>query len=369
MSGRSVTQSIVLCVPIILMGLGIIMIYSSSSIVAAQRFHDGSYFIKKQFLFGTCGIISMLTVMNIPYTLFKKIAYPLWLLCVALLILVILPGIGTQVGGAVRWIRLGPVSFQPAELAKLSVIIVMAYSLAKKEPEQLFSFSIGVLPHLVFVVPLTVLILLEPDFGTAMMLIAFLFSMLFVAGVAKRYLGLLVSGGMAAAAVLVFEKAYRMERLLAFLDPWKHSDDSGFQIVQSFLAFGAGGILGTGLGRGTQKLFYLPEPHTDFILSVIGEELGFIGVVAVIALFVLFVVCGIRIALHADDLFGTYMSLGIVIMLGLQAVMNMGVVMGLLPTKGMPLPFVSYGGTALLINLVSVGMLLSVSAHSQGVSR
>ena len=195
--------------------------------------------------------------------------------------------------------------------------------------------------------------MMQPDFGTAMMLIAILFIILFAAGIPMTYLSLMGMAAGMGAVLLVYTKGYRMERFLAFLDPWKNSMDTGFQIVQSFLAFGAGGLYGTGLGKGTQKLFYLPEPHTDFILSVIGEELGFLGVVLVISLFVVMIICGIQIAIHASDLFGTYMALGIVILIGLQAATNMGVVMGLLPTKGTPLPFISYGGTSLVINLVA----------------
>ncbi len=361
MRNKSLTQSCLIFIPIFLMGLGIIMIYSSSSIAAAQKFNDGAYFMKKQVLFGLCGIISMFLMMRMPYSNLKKFAYPLWGASIVLLVLVLIPGIGAKVGGAVRWLRFGALSFQPAELTKLAVITLLAYSLSKKEPGQVKQFSIGVLPHLILIVPLCTLIVLQPDFGNSMMLVAVLFTMLFVAGVRLRYLGSLGAVAGALAAVLIVCKGYRYDRLLAFLDPWENATGSGFQIVQSFIAFGSGGLLGTGLGRGTQKLFYLPEPHTDFILSVIGEELGFVGVILVIFLFAVIVLCGIRIALSAGDLFGTYLSIGIITLIGLQTIINMGVVMGLLPTKGIPLPFVSYGGTSLLINLICIGILLSIS--------
>jgi cell division protein FtsW len=239
----------------------------------------------------------------------------------------------------------------------------MAHSLSKKESTKIKDFSIGVLPHLIFILPMCLLIILQPDFGTAMMLVSLLIVMLFVAGVPARFMLAMGSVSSVAAALLISCKGYRLARLMTFVDPWKNASDSGFQIVQSFLAFGAGGICGTGLGKGTQKLFYLPEPHTDFILSVIGEELGFIGVIFVILLFLTFIICGIKIAIHASDLFGTYLAVGIIFLTGLQTVTNMGVVMGLLPTKGIPLPFVSYGGTSLLINLTGVGILLSISAQ------
>lgn len=369
MYNKSLTQTCLIFIPILLVGLGIMMIYSSSSIFAAQKYHDSAYFLKKQALFGVCGIVCMLVIMRIPYVYFRRWAYPLWLTSIGLLILVLIPGIGTKAGGAVRWLRLGPLSFQPAELAKLSVILMLAYSLAKKEHERIKDFSIGVLPQLILILPVCFLIVVQPDFGTAVMLIGLLVVMLFVAGIRRRYLVGLGALALAGGGFLIALKGYRTERLLTFLDPWKNATGSGFQIVQSFLAFGSGGVMGTGLGRGTQKLFYLPEPHTDFILSVIGEELGFIGVMAVILLFVMLIICGIKIAMNSYDLFGSYMALGIIILIALQTIINMGVVMGLLPTKGMPLPFVSYGGTSLLTNMIFIGMLLSISGQCSFTAR
>jgi cell division protein FtsW len=307
--------------------------------------------------------------MRMPYGSLKRLAYPLWLLSIGLLILVLIPGVGTKVGGAVRWLRFGSLSFQPAEFAKLAVIILLAYSFAKKGTHRLNNFSIGILPHLILVIPVCFLIVLQPDFGTAMMMIALLFIMFFAVGVPVRYLALIGSTASTAAALLIICDGYRRERFMAFIDPWANSTGAGYHIIQSFLAFGSGGLLGTGLGRGTQKLFYLPEPHTDFILSVIGEELGFIGVLILMGLFLTIIFCGIKISIHAYDLFGTYMALGIITLIGLQAVINMGVVMGLLPIKGMPLPFVSYGGTSLVINLISVGILLSISAQCNFTTR
>ncbi len=369
MYNKSLTQSIILFVPVILVGLGMLMIYSASSIAAADRFHDSMYFLKKQSLFGLFGIGCMLFMMRVPYSALKRFAYPLWLLTLGLLILVLIPGVGARVGGAVRWLHLGPVSFQPAELAKLSVVILLAYSLSKKEHDRIKEFSIGVLPHLLLVMPLCLLIIVQPDFGTCMMIVALLFIMLFAAGIRKRFVIGLGALGAAAAGLLIATKGYRMGRLVTFLDPWKDSTGAGFQIVQSFLAFGSGGLFGTGIGRGTQKLLYLPEPHTDFILSVIGEELGFIGVLFVIALFVTIIACGIKIAMNSYDLFGTYLALGIILLIGLQSIINMGVVMGLLPTKGMPLPFLSYGGTALVIDMSCMGILLSISGQCHFVGK
>ncbi len=363
MNSKRVIHGSVIFIPLFLIGLGTIMIYSSSSIFAAQKFHDSAYFLKKQILWSVLGMGAMFIMMKIPYGFLKKLAYPLWVTSLILLAAVLVPGIGTKVGGAVRWLRFGPLSFQPGEFAKLAVIILMAYSLSKKDNSKIKEFSIGVLPHLIFVLPVCLLIILQPDFGTSMMLVSLLFVMLFVAGVPAKFMMAIGSISSVGAALLISCKGYRLERLMTFVDPWKNASDSGFQIVQSFLAFGAGGVFGTGLGKGTQKLFYLPEPHTDFILSVIGEELGFFGVMCVIILFLMFIICGIKIAIHASDLFGTYLAVGIIFLMGLQTVTNMGVVMGLLPTKGIPLPFVSYGGTSLLINLAGAGILLSISAQ------
>lgn len=369
LSSKSLTQTILICTPLVLMGLGIMMIYSSSSIFAAQRFGDSTYFLKKQLLFGVCGVVCMLLMMRVPYIYFRRLAYPLWVASLILLAVVLVPGVGTRVGGAMRWLRFGPLSFQPAELAKLAIIILLSYSLAKKEHETVKRFAIGVIPHLVFVVPLCCLIVLQPDFGTAMMLAALLCVMLFAAGVPVRYLAILGGLTSIAGSALVLFKGYRLERVLAFIDPWKNPAGSGYHIIQSLLAFGSGGLLGTGLGRGTQKLFYLPEPHTDFILSVIGEELGFMGVMLVIGLFAAVIICGIRIAIQANDLFATYLSLGITALIGLQTIINMSVVMGLLPTKGMPLPFVSYGGSSLVMNLSAVGILLGIATQCTVTTR
>ncbi len=364
MHSKSLTKTILLFGPLVLTGLGIIMIYSASSIFASCKFHDAGYFMKKQFLFAIAGTLGMLLLMRVPYERLRRLAYPLWALCLGLLVCVLVPGIGTEIGGAVRWLRIGPLSFQPSEFAKLAVILLLAYSLSKKGRDKIKSFSIGVLPHLLMVLPLCVLIIVQPDFGTTLMIVVLLVCMMFIGGVRLRYLCGLGLLGACAAVPLIAMKGYRMERMLTFLNPWEKSSGSGFQIIQSFLAFGAGGLKGTGLGAGTQKLFYLPEPHTDFILAVIGEELGFVGVMLVVAVFAMIVLCGLRVAAHAQDLFGAYMALGIVMMIGIQTCINMGVVLGLLPTKGMPLPFVSYGGTSLVMNLMAVGVLLSISAHA-----
>ncbi len=366
MNNNRVIHNVLIFVPIVLVGIGMIMIWSASCICAAQKFGDSAYFLKKQALFAVFGIVSMFFVMNKSYRYLgnKKIAYLLWLISLVLLAAVLIPGIGTRVGGASRWLRLGPVSFQPSEFAKLAVIILLSYSLAKKE-QKIKAFSIGLLPHLVLVLPIVGLVFLQPDFGMATIFIILLFALLFVAGVPKLYLASMVIIAAAGAVPLILYKgAYRVQRLLAFLDPWGNYQGTGYHIVQSFLAFGSGGLWGKGLVQGTQKLFYLPEPHTDFILAVIGEEFGFVGVMVIIILFAAILYCGLQVALNASDLFGTYLALGIIFLIGVQAIINMGVVMGLMPTKGTTLPFISYGGTSLVINLVCVGILVGISDQS-----
>jgi cell division protein FtsW len=349
---------------LILMGIGIVMVFSSSSLIAVKRYDDGYYFLKKQAFFAFAGIILLLRFMRLDYHLLRDKVYPILGVSLVFLILVLIPGIGVKVGHARRWFRIYGFSFQPAELAKLAIIIFLAYSLEKKE-KHIKSFSIGFLPHIVLAGLLFCLILLQPDFGTAVMIALIVFVLLFAAGVRTSYL--VGTGAVAALGflMLILCAGYRLKRLSTFLDPWSNPRGAGYQITQSLLAFGSGGFWGMGLGNGRQKLFYLPEPHTDFILSVIGEELGLIGIFAILVLFFLLLNSGIMISLKARDLFGTYLGLGITSLIGIEAVINMGVVMGLLPTKGSTLPFVSYGGTSLVIKLMCVGIMLNIASHER----
>lgn len=342
--------------------MGIVMVYSSSSISASNRFGDSTYFLKRQLCFSAIGFLFMLTAMKIRYQILARLVYPILITSLFLLILVLIPGMGTTIGGSMRWFRLGPLSFQPSEFAKLALVIFLAYSLSNKE-HKIQSFSIGFLPHLIITLFMFSLVLMQPDFGTAMMLLLLFFVLVFVAGCRIRYLAGFAGITSVGCYFLISSVGYRLDRITAFLNPWDDPTSTGFQIIQSFLAFGSGGLWGTGLGNGKQKLFYLPEPHTDFIFSIIGEELGFIGVILLIILFLFLAYCGIRICLRAPDLFGTYLALGITSLVILHAVINLGVVMGLLPTKGSTLPFISYGGTSLLVNFIGVGILLNISSQ------
>ncbi len=353
-----------LLITVVLTCFGVVMVYSASSIMSAQRFGDGFYFLKRQGLFAAVGFLLMTGAIYFDYRWLRKLAFPGLILCGILLVVVLLPGLGAKVGGAARWIRFPGFNLQPAELAKLGMILYLAHSLAKKQ-DKVKSFTLGFLPYMLVLGTLLMLLLMQPDLGSAMIIAACTMGMLLMAGTRWYYLG---SIGLMAVPVLylaVMTVDYRRRRIMAFLNPWADPYDSGFQIIQSLLAFGSGGLAGVGLGASKQKLFYLPEAHTDFIFSVVGEELGFIGVVVVAALFLLLVERGLSIAMHAKDEFGRYLAFGITLLLGLEAFINICVVMGLLPTKGLALPFISYGGTSLVTSLVAIGVLLNISANSR----
>ena len=296
----------------------------------------------------------------IPSALYRRFAYPLLALSFIILVLVLVPGVGVNRGGARRWIMFPGFAFQPSELAKLALVFYLAHSMAKKE-QMIRSFSVGVLPHLMVFGLFAGMLLLEPDFGTALMLSMLLYFMLFIGGARVHHL---VGTGLMALPVLiyVFTKAdYRIRRLMSFLDPWSDAAGSGFHVIQSLIAFGSGQIWGRGLGESRQKLFYLPEAHTDFVFSVIGEELGLLGALAVLALFGVIITRGLQLTAKIEEPFDQYLAFGLTVLLGLQALIHMGVVMGLMPTKGLVLPFISYGGSAMVINLMEAGILLGLS--------
>jgi len=358
----------ILLLSVVLTCLGVVMVYSASSIMADKRFADGFFFLKRQGVFALLGFVIMTIAMQVDYRHLQKVAVLMFLGALALLVLVLVPGVGSHIGGAARWIRFPGFSVQPAEVAKLALVIYMAYSLSKKG-EKLQTFSQGFLPYLVLLAVLVGLVLAQPDLGSAITLGAVAVTMMVVAGCRVRYLV-----GMAVLALpllyfLVMNVDYRRRRILAFLNPWEDPTNSGFQIIQSWIAFGSGGVVGKGLGESKQKLFYLPEAHTDFIFSVIGEELGFVGVLVVTAMFLVLIVRGIRTTLHAPDLFGRNLAFGITLLLGLEAFVNIAVVLGMLPTKGLALPFLSYGGTSLLTTLFAIGVLLNISSQVPGEVR
>lgn len=344
---------------LLLVVAGVVMVYSTSYIMAMNRFDDKYFFVKKHLTFAIAGLGFFIVATKVPYSVYRKMAYPILIAAAVFLVFIYVPGFGFSAGGARRWIRLGPLTFQPSEPAKLAAIVFLAYSLASKG-EAIRKFSTGLLPNILFPGVLVGLIILEPDLGTALTVAGLVLIMNFVAGARLAHLGLLGLAASPFVYMVVHNFGYMMSRLEVYLDPWKDPSGKGFQMVQSFLAFGSGGLYGVGLGEGKQKLFFLPEAHTDFILSVIGEEFGLIGVGAIIAFYALFLYCGTRIALGARDRHGMYLALGLTFMVVMQAIMNMGVVLGLLPPKGLALPFVSYGGTSLVVNMIAVGIILNI---------
>ena len=354
---------ILLLVTLILVTVGTAMIYSSSSIIALEKFKDGQYFLKKQLFFVFVGLTFMIIMTRIPYTQLRKWAYPGMLLSFLLLSILLIPHLGMKRGGATRWLNLGFISFQVTEMVKITIVIFLAHLLTRKA-YQLKDFSKGVLVPLVITSITILLILLEPDFGTAVIIATILLLMLCIAGSQIKHLLFLIAAFIPVGVLLIFYKGYRLTRLTAFLDPWKDADNTGFQIIQSLLSFGSGGTFGVGIGDGMQKLFYLPEPHTDFILSIIAEESGFIGVAIVIAMFAVFAFRGFMIALKAPDLFGTLLASGLTMVIALEAFINIAGVMGLIPLKGLVLPFLSYGGTAFIMTMTAVGILLNISTQT-----
>lgn len=347
---------------LLLLTLGLVAIYSASSFVAADEMKDSYFFLKRQAIFCLLGLFAMVVAKNVPPRLYRALTYPLLLISFALLVLLLIPGVGTTVGGACRWLRLAGYSLQPSEVAKLALAVYMAYSMAKKGKE-MSSFSKGFLPHLFVVGSFIGLILLQPDLGTTILIGSWFFILLFIGGLNPLYLLAMVLLAIPAVIWLILKASYRLNRWSVFLNPWEDPQGLGFQIIHSFLAIGSGGIFGVGLGNSMQKLHYLPEPHTDFILSILAEEFGFIGLAAVVILFSILILRGIIIALEARDLYSSYLAMGIITLFSLQVLVNMGVVMGLLPTKGLTLPLISYGGSSLVINLLGIGILMSISAR------
>lgn len=349
-----------------LVGIGIVMVYSASSALAMKKYGTDYFFLKKQALFALLGIIALVGCRHFPYRWYRYLAYPLLLTAIVCLAALQVPGWGHTAGGATRWLRLGWITFQPSELARLALIIYLAYSMDKKK-DQLKSFSIGFVPHVMVLAVLSALIFIQPDFGSVIILWSIAWIMLFVGGVRMRHLMTALVPVVPIAFFMMSGAQYRIRRFMSFLNPWEYPNDAGYQVIHSLMAFGSGGLWGQGLGKGFQKLFYLPEPHTDFIFSVIGEELGLAGVWVILALYVLLLGRGMRIARNAGDTFGSLMGMGLTTAIIFQVCVNIGVTLGLLPTKGLTLPFLSYGGTSLLINMASIGILMNISA-SQNLS-
>ena len=365
---RQGTDHSILLLAVCLTCLGVVMVFSSSSIMAVREYGDSLYFLKRQGIYALLGFALMVLLMNVRLDILRKAAWPVLICCILLLVAVLIPGIGKKVGGAARWLRVAGVTFQPAELAKLGLVLFMAHSLARKQ-EKVKSFKLGFLPYMLILAVLLGLLLLQPDLGSAITLGVVAAAMLLVAGTRLSYLAGIAVTTLPFLYFLVMTEGYRKRRILAFLNPWDDPGNTGFQIIQSWIAFGSGGALGQGLGESKQKLFFLPEAHTDFIFSVVGEELGFIGVIVIAAMFMLLILRGFRTALNVPDEFSCYLAFGLTLLIGMQAFVNMAVVMGMVPTKGLALPFISYGGTSLVTTLMAIGLLLNVSRNLPGEVR
>jgi len=346
----------------VLVAIGLVMIYSASSATAFATFRDTAYYAKRQAAWLIVAIVAAVLAYRIDYRKLKTIAPPLAGIAFVLLAAVLVPHVGAMSGGARRWLGVGAFSFQPSEFAKLALVIFIAAKLSGLG-EGVRSLVRGVAPVLLVTALLAMLILFEPDMGTASILVFTGFAMLFCAGARLEHLALAAFAMLPAIALEIGRSAYKRARIFAFVDPWKDPQNTGFHIVQSLLALGSGGIFGLGLGASRQKFFYLPEQYTDFIFAILGEELGMIGAVTVLALFVLFAYRAVRIALAAPDRFGMLLALGCTFLIVIQAFVNIGVVTASWPVTGVPLPFVSFGGTSLVISLVCVALIINVGRY------
>jgi cell division protein FtsW len=351
-------------VTIALMGVGVVMVYSASSVEATVVYKNPQFFLQRQASHALVALGVLWATSRLDYRRLRH-ALPTYLAYggVAAMLLACVMGLGKRAGGASRWLVVGPVQVQPAEMAKLALVLWLAYSLAKKG-ERVKSFSVGFVPHLIACGFLMALLLRQPDLGSAVVLLLMTFSLLFAAGAKLGYIMGASIVGAGGVALLIMSKAYRMARLLAFLDMDNHRQDVAYQPFQSVMSFGSGGLSGLGLGQGLQVL-YLPEAHTDFVAAIVGEELGFVGVLGLVAAYLLLVSRGIRSALRAEDDYGSYVAFGVSVMFGIQVLVNLAVAMAILPTKGLTLPFLSYGGSSLLVNAAAAGLLLSVSRRQR----
>ena len=341
-----------------LLGLGCLAVYSTTAVQAAQLYGHSGRFLGHHLASIAMGLVLGLGCLAIPYPALRRGAKITVLVSVVCLGLVAL--CGPEIGGAHRWFRIGRLSIQPSEFAQLALVLYLADFLARKR-DQVHEFRDGFLPPVIITGLMAGLTLLQPDLGTAIVMGCVVLVMLMVAKAEWKHMAMLLAIGAVALVILVAGAEYRRRRLFAFMHPWDDPLGAGFQILQSYIALGSGGVFGQGIGASIQKLFYLPGAHTDFIFAIIGEELGLIGTTAILGLFALFILCGVRMALMTDDRFSKYLICGYVALIGLEAVVNMAVVTGLLPTKGLPLPFISYGGTSMVGNLLAFALIMRAS--------
>lgn len=363
---RTAPDPILLIATVGLLSIGVVMVYSASAVMSFREFGDQYYYLKRQLLFAVLGIIAMVTVMNVDYGQWKKFAKTALLAGFFLLVLVLIPGIGVVRGGARSWLGISSFGIQPSEFMKICMILFLAKMLSDKDNKRdITRFVKGFLPPLLLVGLAFGLIMLQPDLGTGVVLVGASLLIIYVAGARLLHLGMLALVGLIGFAGLIAAAPYRLQRITAFLDPWADPLGAGYQAIQSLYAIGPGGLVGLGLGGSRQKYSYLPEPQTDFIFSIIAEELGFIGGSLVLILFLLLIWRGMRAAITAPDAFGSLLAAGITGMVAVQVIINVGVVIGLFPVTGITLPLISYGGSSLTLMLTSIGILLNISRHSR----
>lgn len=366
MNKSSVTKQhqIIIGLVIILLMIGIFMVHSASHIWTTYNFDDPYFYVKRQLIFGVFGLVAMSIVMRIPYLHWKQFAIFIYTFCLILLILVLIPGIGVIRGGAQSWIGFGLFSIQPSEFAKLGTIIFVSYFLSEttnKQNEFMFRFA---LPLLFVSIPF-LLIMQQPDLGTGVVLMLTIIVLLFIHGTKMKYFLSLFMIGIGSFAFLIMSAPYRLRRIISFIDPWKDPQGDGFQIIQSLLAIGPGKLLGVGYGNSIQKHFYLPEPQTDFIFSIIAEEFGLIGSIILVCLFFILCYHCWKIAIQIRDLFAKYIVISMISMVMIQVYINISVVIGLIPVTGITLPFISYGGSSLTLTLISFGIILNCSKYAK----
>jgi len=356
------TRSIIFPV-IILVFIGTLMVYSSTALMSMRKYDSGFHYLWKH-LFTVCaGTAAMLVLSKIDFQKIRPFIYVLLGISLLMLLLVFIPGIGIEANGARRWLRLWPTTFQPSELAKVVMVIFLA-DYMDKNIHRMREFKYGIAIPVGVMILFQMIIIIQPDFGAVMSLGILTVCLLILGGARLKHIGLLVLMSLPVIYFAVFSSAYRMKRIMCFTDPWKDPFGCGFQLVQSFIAFGSGRFFGVGLGESRQKLYFLPEVHTDFIFSIIGEELGLVGVFTVVGVFVWLFIKGIKLAARTEDPFSYFLTIGLSMMIGVQAIINFAVSTGLMPTKGLPLPFISYGGSALLINMAAAGILLNIAQRN-----
>lgn len=353
-----------LCALLLLLFIGVVMVYSSSSYYALYQkdVYNTDYYFIKEITWVIVGTIGMAITMSIDYHIYKK--FTPWLVIITLALLIIVLFAGADINGAVRWIRLGPLSFQPSELAKYVLVLYLALLIDKRK-NKIKKFGEGTILYLCIAAVFAVLVLLEKNLSITAIIMMVTFIMILVGGAKISHLLSLVPVGIAAGLALIFTQSYRLDRLTSFLNPWADPSGDSYQLIQSLYALGSGGIFGVGLGNSRQKALFMPEPHNDFIFSIIGEELGLIGCIFIISIFMFIVIRGTTIAVKARDNYGFLLAIGIISVIAIQAIINIAVVSGSMPVTGVPMPFISYGGTSLVFNLGAMGILLNISRQSK----